>query len=191
MRICIYGASSNEIDKRYIEETEELGFELAKRGHSLVFGGGTNGLMGAAARGFTKGGGEIVGVAPKFFNVDGILYDKCTELIRPNTMRERKQILEDRSDAFVVVPGGIGTFDEFFEILTLKQLGRHNKPVAVYNINGYYDAMGKMIDTAIDGGFMREACREIFGIISEREEIIEYIEAYKTEAYEVNELKNI
>ncbi len=91
-----------------------LGKKLAERGHTLVlFGAGARGLMGAAARGASAGNGEIVGVAPTFFNVDGIIYGKCTELIRTETMRERKQIMEDRSDAFIMVPGGIGTFEEF------------------------------------------------------------------------------
>ena len=93
MNICVYGASSNNIDKSYITAMENLGVEMAKRGHTLVFGGGANGLMGAVARGMTKGGGKIVGISPKFFDVDGVLYDKCTEFIYTETMRERKQLL--------------------------------------------------------------------------------------------------
>ena len=88
MRLCLYGASSNLIDKKYIEATEKLGEEMAKRGHTLVFGGGANGLMGAAARGATKAGGEILGISPKFFDVDGVLYDKCTELSIPKQCRK-------------------------------------------------------------------------------------------------------
>ena len=102
-------------------------------------------MMGAVARGMTEVGGEILGVAPGFFNVDGILYEKCTEFIYTETMRQRKQIMEDRADAFVMTAGGIGTFEEFFEILTLKQLGRHNKPIAILNTNGYYDAMEQIL----------------------------------------------
>ncbi|MBO5370027.1 MAG: TIGR00730 family Rossman fold protein, partial [Clostridia bacterium] len=131
MRICVYGASSVKTDKKYIDAVENLCYKLASEGHSLVYGAGANGLMGAAARGFTKGGGHIIGVVPHFFNIDGILYDKCDELIRTETMRERKQIMEDKADVFVVVPGGVGTFDEFFEILTLKQLARHSKAMII------------------------------------------------------------
>ena len=87
MQICVYGASSNDIDARYLEAGEALGMEMARRGHGLVFGGGASGLMGAVARGMTQGGGAILGVAPSFFNVDGILYDKCTEFIYTDTMR--------------------------------------------------------------------------------------------------------
>lgn len=136
MKICVYGASSPTIDPKYIEMVEKMGEEMALRGHSLVFGGGANGLMGAAARGVKKGKGYIVGVIPKFFNEENIeaVYDECDELIEPDTMRQRKQIMEDNADAFIITPGGIGTFEEFFEILTLKQLCRHNKPIVIYNV---------------------------------------------------------
>ena len=149
MRICLYGASSNQIDEKYIEQTEEFGRILATHGHSLVYGGGAQGLMGAAARGVHEKNGFILGIAPSFFQVDGILFDQCSEFIYTETMRERKQIMEHRAEAFVMVPGGIGTFDEFFEIITLKQLGRHNKPVAIFNINGYYDSLVAMLENAV------------------------------------------
>ena len=139
MKICVYGASSNDIDAKYISAGEDFGRAMANAGHGMVFGGGANGMMGAAARGMTSCGGEIIGVVPKFFDVDGMLYDKCTEMIYTDTMRERKQIMEEKSDAFVMLPGGIGTFDEFFEILTLRQVGRHAKAIGVLNVSGYYD----------------------------------------------------
>ena len=131
MNICLYGASSTEIDKVYIEATEALGELLAKEGHSLVYGAGGAGLMGAAARGVKRGGGYIVGVVPSFLKVDGVLFDDCDETIFTNTMRERKQIMEERADAFIVTPGGIGTYEEFFEIYTLKQLGQLHKPIVI------------------------------------------------------------
>ena len=114
MVICIYGASSDQIDPAYLRAGEELGLAMARRGHSLVFGGGGHGLMGAVARGMTQGGGSITGVAPRFFNVDGSLYDGCTEFLYTDTMRERKALMEERADAFVMTPGGIGTYEEFF-----------------------------------------------------------------------------
>ena len=110
MNICLYGASSPDIDSRYIEAVEALGRQMARRGHSMVYGGGANGLMGAAARGMSAEGGHITGVAPKFFDNPGILYEKCDDFIFTETMAERKQIMEDRADAFLVVPGGIGTY---------------------------------------------------------------------------------
>ena len=136
MNICIYGASSAELKKIYYEKTEELGQLMGKRGHGLVFGGGKEGLMGAAARGVDREKGYILGIAPRFFDQPGVLYEHCTEFIFTENMRERKHLLESRSDATIVVPGGIGTYEEFFEILTLKQLERHNKAIVVLNVAG-------------------------------------------------------
>ena len=104
------------------------------RGHSLVYGGGAKGLMGAAARGVKRQGGHILGIAPSFFNVDGELFEDCDEFLYPDTMRERKKLLEEKSDAFVILPGGIGTCNEFFETLVLRSLGRLAKPIALFNI---------------------------------------------------------
>ena len=192
MRICIYGASSTLIDPKYIEETEILGEVLAGKGHGLVFGGGTEGLMGAAARGFARKGGEIIGIAPTFFlNVDGILYDQCTEFIYTETMRERKQLMEEKSDAFLVTPGGIGTFEEFFEILTLKQLGRHTKPILIYNIMGYFDSMKAMMEDAIEKKFMKDTCRELYTFVDTPEAVIDYLQKYTEPSAETKYYKNI
>lgn len=191
MNICVYGASSKTIDKSYIEDGEYLGEIMVERGHKLVFGGGANGLMGAVARGAYRKGGEIKGVVPKFFNVDGIIFENCTELIRPDTMRERKQIMEDSSDGFIITAGGIGTFEEFFEILTLKQLGRHNKPIAILNTNGYYDKMIEFIQHAIDGEFLNDECKFLYEFVETAEEALDYIENYDRDAIHITKLKNI
>lgn len=191
MNICVYGASSATLDKIYIDSAELLGRKIAERGHSLVFGAGANGLMGAAARGVFEKGGYIVGVIPTFFNVDGILFENCNELIRTETMRQRKQIMEDRADAFIMTPGGIGTFEEFFEILTLKQLARHKKPIAVYNVNGYYDAMEKMFDVAVEHNFIREKCKELYKMFTDADELITYLENYDEDFADAEEMKAI
>ena len=191
MRVCIYGASSCIIDDSFIKETEILAKKLAQNGYSLVFGCGANGLMGAAARGFYSEGAEIYGVVPKFFNVDGILFDNCTEIIRTDTMRERKQIMEDMSDAFITTPGGIGTFEEFFEMLTLKQLGRHSKPMVVYNINGYYDKLLDMLNTSVDEKFMNRETLELFAVIDNADDVIKYLKEYVPVEYTTEEMKHI
>lgn len=191
MKICVYGASSNAIDKSYLVSGEDLGREMAKRGHGLVFGGGAQGMMGAVARGMSEFGGEILGIAPSFFNVDGVLYEKCTNFLYTETMRQRKQLMEEHADAFVMTPGGIGTFEEFFEILTLKQLGRHNKPIAILNTGGYYDAMAQMLQTAVEQNFMKAACLKLYGIFEEPGELISYLEGYKADPADVTGLKNI
>lgn len=191
MNICLYGASSSETSKSYISRVEQLGEKLALRGHTLVFGGGAQGLMGAAVRGATRCGGRSVGVAPSFLNVDGILFQNCTELIYTDTMRDRKQIMEDRAEAFITVPGGIGTFEEFFEILTLKQLGRHNKPIVIFNLDGYYENMQKMLETAIEQNFMKPACRELYMFCDDPDAALDYIESYDPAAFDIRHLKNI
>ena len=191
MNICVYGSSSDAIDKKFITEGERLGEELVKRGHTLVFGAGAAGLMGAAARGAFRQKGKIIGVAPKFFNVDGVLFENCDELIRPDTMRERKQILEDSSDAFIMTPGGIGTYEEFFEVLTLKQLDRHNKPIVVLNTNGYYDAMHELMKTTAKGGFMREFTLKLYEIFDTVDEVLDYIENYVPFEYDLDDVKHV
>ena len=176
MKICVYGASSNVIAQHYIEAGETLGLAMAKRGHSLVFGGGASGMMGAAARGMTKGGGEIIGVAPRFFDVDGILYQDCTEFIFTDTMRERKSIMEEKADAFIMTPGGIGTFEEFYEILTLRQLGRHKKPIAILNVADYYRPFLQMQEQAIGQNFMKPECAALCGWFEDCEKLLDYLE---------------
>ena len=179
MNICVYGASSNAIDKSYIEAIEALGECIARHGHGLVFGGGNGGAMGAAARGADRvEGAHIIGVAPTFFPVDGVLYPHCTEFHYTETMRERKKLLEDMSDAFIIAPGGVGTFDELFEILTLKQLGRHNKPMVLFNVNGYYDPLIAMLEHAAEGKFLNETTIELVRVFDTLDGMMEYIEGY-------------
>ncbi|MBR2489615.1 MAG: TIGR00730 family Rossman fold protein [Clostridia bacterium] len=192
MRICVYGAASPTIDPMYIEKVEQMGKIMVERGHSLVFGGGGNGLMGAAARGVKSAGGYILGVIPKFFDDEKVeaICDFCDELVLPDTMRQRKQIMEDNADAFIVVPGGIGTFEEFFEILTLKQLCRHNKPIAIYNIEGYYDDINAAMQKAIQKNFIKENCNELYKVTEDLNELFGYIETPAEQIRTVKELKD-
>lgn len=192
MRLCVYGAASPTIDKNYIEKVEILGKMMVERGHSLVFGGGGNGLMGAAARGVRSKGGYILGVIPKFFGDETVeeIYDVCDKLVEPDTMRERKQIMEDNADGFIVTPGGIGTFEEFFEILTLKQLCRHNKPIAIYNINGYYNDLESVMKNAISKNFIKENCLDLYKITDDLEELFAYLEAPVEGPRIIKELKD-
>ncbi|MBR2081143.1 MAG: TIGR00730 family Rossman fold protein [Oscillospiraceae bacterium] len=189
MRICVYGASSDAIDSMFIRAGETLGERMAERGHELVFGGGAHGMMGAVARGMTKKGGRIIGVAPSFFQVDGVLYEQCDEFLYTETMRERKQLMEDRADAFIMTAGGIGTLEEFFEILTLRQLERHKKPIAVLNTDGYYDSVTEMLKTAVERRFMREANLTLFGTFNDPDALLDYLENGGGETVDVQKLK--
>ena len=191
MNICLYGASSPDIDISYINAVFELGAQLAKRGHTLVFGGGAQGLMGAAARGVTSENGKIIGISPSFFNVDGILYDKCTELIYTEDMRSRKRLMEQKADAFETVPGGIGTYEEFFEILTLKQLSQHTKPMALFNINGYFDGLIGALENTVREGFMKKECMRLFRAFDDVGQMLDYVESGDDEELGDIRFKNI
>ena len=192
MKICVYGAASPKIDKEYIEKVEALGEEIANRGHSLVFGGGGNGLMGAAARGVFAKGGYIEGVIPAFFEDESIeaVFPNCNMVYETETMRERKQKMEDLSDAFVIVPGGIGTFEEFFEIMTLRQLCRHNKPIALYNIKGYYNELNAMMQAAVEKGFVRSAVEDLYLTTDNLTELFTFLETPQPENQLVKALKD-
>lgn len=180
MKICVFGAASAHIDEIYIRETELLCENLARRGHTLVFGAGATGLMGAAARGFKRGGGLIHGVIPHFFREEGVeaIYGDCDEITYTATMAERKAKMEDEAEAFVITPGGIGTFEEFFEVLTLKQLGRHNKAMVIFNIENYYDDLEKFMQTVTERKFITFKCNELYSVASSAEEVVSYLENY-------------
>lgn len=175
MNICVYGSASDKINKTFLTETEKLGSLIAKHGYGLVFGGGGAGVMGACARGAYANNGRITGVVPSFFNVDGVLFDKCTKTIYTDTMRERKKTLEELSDVFVVAPGGIGTFDEFFEIFTLQNLKRHDKPIFILNILGYYDGILDTLKIAVEGAFLAREALDRLIVTQTPEELIEKI----------------
>ena len=185
MKICVFGASSRDLAQVYYDEAYALGAILAERGHVIVFGGGTSGLMGSVARGAKSEGGYIIGVAPKFFDEPGILHKECDEMIFTETMGERKKAMEDMSEAFVTLPGGIGTFEEFFEALTLKQLGRHAKAMAVLNTLGYYDSMESMLQKAVDERFFPEDGHALYAIFSDCKALLDYVESYKAEPEDV------
>lgn len=191
MKICVYGAASSEIDKCFVEAGEELGRKMAERNIGLVFGGGRNGMMGAVARGVAENGGNILGISPKFFEENNaeISFPECSEFIHTDTMRERKRLLDEKSDAFIITPGGIGTFDEFFEILTLKQLGRHNKAIVIFNIDNYYDNMLKMMQNSIERKFITEDCVELYKVVTTVEEALDYIEKYDPTDVDISKVK--
>ena len=191
MKICVYGAASSKIGKNFINAGEELGRQMVERGHELVFGGGANGMMGAVARGAFEKQGNILGIVPKFFeeNVAEITFPNCTGLINPDTMRERKKLLDESSDAFIITPGGIGTFDEFFEILTLKQLGRHNKAIVVFNVDGYYDHLLEMMKYSIEQEFITDNCVDLFKVTTTIDETLDYIEKYNPSDIDIDAVK--
>lgn len=191
MNICVYGAASDSIGAIYKNAGEQLGEEMARRGHALIFGGGAAGMMGAAARGMSRGGGHITGIAPSFFDVDGVLFPECDEYIFTETMRERKKQLEDLSDGFIITPGGVGTFDEFFEILTLRQLNRHQKPMAILNTEGYYEYMLAMMQNAVDQHFMTPLNFDLFYVSDRVGDVLDYLENPGDAFHGISELRDL
>lgn len=191
MNICVYGAASDDIADVFKTAGEKMGEALARRGHGLVFGGGASGMMGAVARGADRGGGHIISIAPSFFDVDGILYPQCDEYIFTDTMRIRKQKMEDLSDAFIISPGGIGTFDEFFEILTLRQLDRHRKPIALLNTEGYYDPLLAMLRHTADTSFMDSRSFDLFFVSDEIDAVLNYVEHPPVLHFDVKKLRHV
>lgn len=191
MNICVYGAASDSIGAIYKNAGEQLGEEMARRGHALIFGGGAAGMMGATARGMSRGGGHITGIAPSFFNVDGVLFPECDEYIFTETMRERKKQLEDLSDGFIITPGGVGTFDEFFEILTLRQLNRHQKPMAILNTEGYYEYMLAMMQNAVDQHFMTPLNFDLFYVSDRVGDVLDYLENPGDAFHGISELRDL
>lgn len=181
MRICVFGAASAHIDDKYITAVEELGERMAARGHELVFGGGGSGLMGAAARGVKRGGGYVHGIVPSFFRDDGVevLFDDSDKTTYTDDMSERKRIMEDLAEAYIIVPGGVGTLDEFFEILTLKQLGRHDKAIVVYNIDGYFDALESFMVCMADERFVTRECKNMYVQVVSVNAALDAIENYR------------
>lgn len=176
MKLCVYGASSDRIDRTYLDAGGELGRELARRGHTLVFGGGATGLMGTVVRGVSAEGGRSIGVSPKFFDEPGVLYAECSQTIFTDTMRERKERMEREADGFIMTPGGIGTYEEFFEILTLKQLGRHEKPIGILNAGGYFDHLEQLLQMTADRGFMHADCLQLYYMTDDVGKLLDYME---------------
>ena len=191
MKIAVYGAASSLIDSSYKQAGKELGEKIVERGHGLVFGGGANGMMGAVAEGVYEKGGYILGVVPEFFHKANaeISFKKCTDYIYTDTMRERKRQMEENCDAFIILPGGIGTLDEFFEILTLKQLGRHNKAIVLYNINGFFDELDDMMTKSIKENFITDDCKELYTVCTDIDEILKFIEEYDSSEIDLSKVK--
>lgn len=174
MKVCIYGSASQTLEEKYYTETEKLGRLLGAKGHTLVFGGGRHGMMGAAVRGFMAEGAETIAVVPTFFS-DDVIQDGCTKYVRHETMRERKAYFEENSDVFIVTPGGIGTFEEFFEVLTLCSLGRMDKRIVIFNQDGYYSKLLGFMKDAADAGFIAEKVAGLYTVYDTAEEVAENI----------------
>lgn len=153
--VCVYCGSSARVDQVYKDAASELGRTIAENGWNVVYGGGRVGLMGLVADSALGAGGKVFGVIPKHIQAREIDHTELTELHIVDSMHIRKQMMVDRADAFVILAGGLGTLDEFFELLTWKQLGLHDKPIVMVNIHGYWDKMIEAIRHLAAEKFMR------------------------------------
>ena len=176
--ICVYASSSIKLKDVYYQAASDLGRRIAQRGWGIVFGAGTRGLMGALARGAAEHDGNIIGVIPDLMNKTGIVYEQCTTLYNTPTMRERKALMEENADAFVALPGGFGTLEEILEIITLKQLGYHSKPVVLLNINGFYDHLIKQFEETVHQSFAEPSTIDAFAVFDDIDNALSYIDTY-------------
>ncbi|RYG54531.1 MAG: TIGR00730 family Rossman fold protein [Chitinophagaceae bacterium] len=160
-RVTVFCGSSSGIDRVFEEQAYALGKALAERNIGLVYGGASIGLMGAVANGVLDGGGEVIGVLPDFLQKKEIAHAGLTELIIVETMHERKTKMNELSDGVITLPGGFGTMEEFFEMLTWAQLGLHGKPVGLLNVNGFYDELLSLVHTMVNKGFLKQVNQEM------------------------------
>ena len=178
--ICVFCGSSQAVEDSYKSVATELGREIGKRGADLVYGGASIGLMGCVARGVHEEKGKVIGILPEFFRKKDIEYLDADELIVTKDMRERKAKMDERSDAFIVLPGGIGTLEETMEILSMRQLKLTNKPLVFISTGGFYDKLNETFASMIEQKFAKENIRNMFAMTSDPKGALEYIFSYTT-----------
>lgn len=174
--LCVYCASSDRLDSKYYTAAEDLGHAMVPRGWGLVYGGGNVGMMGKVAGAVRATGGHVVGVIPEFMVEKELAYSECNELIRVQTMRERKRVMEERAEAFVALPGGWGTLEEIMEIITLRQLDVVRKPCIFLNQDGFYDDLLRFFDRMVAEKFNRPSNLKLFSVAHRVEDIFPLIE---------------
>lgn len=179
MNICVFGSSSERLEAAYYNTAEALGAAIAQAGAGMVFGGGRIGLMGGTARGAHAHGGRIVGVIPEKLHQPGIAFPGCTQLIVTATMHERKQTMENLADAFITLPGGFGTLEELLEVITLKQLGYHNKPVVILNQDGFFDNTLEQFEVLFATGFAHVDYRLVYSVAYSAQEAVQQVMRYE------------
>jgi uncharacterized protein (TIGR00730 family) len=173
--VTVYCSSSTEIAPAYFRAGADLGTAIARNGWTLVYGGNRIGLMAAVADAARAAGGKVVGITPQLMLDHGIGDDLCDELVVTSGMRERKALLEQRGDAFVALPGGLGTFEELFEVLVARLLGYHDKPIVLLNVAGYYDRLIAAVEHGIGEGFIKPKSRRAWHVAADVEGAVNYL----------------
>ena len=182
--VTVYCSSSGALEPHFADAARDLGAALAARGIALVYGGGAIGLMGEGARAAKAGGGRVVGIITQKLKDHEQAWDGCDELAVVATMQERRRMLMDRGDGYIVMPGGLGTYEEFFEVLVARQLGDHVKPIAIVNHGRYYDPLIAMIEHGIEHRFVRPAIRGVLSVVDTGHDAIEALLAHEPGAHD-------
>jgi cytokinin riboside 5'-monophosphate phosphoribohydrolase len=177
--VTVYCSSSRTIDPVFFDAGEELGAALARNGWALVYGGNHIGLMGVLADAVRAAGGKVIGITPQLMVDKGVADEQADELIVTDSMPHRKQLMEQRGDAFIALPGGLGTFEEIFEIIVGRQLRFHTKPVVLLNIDGYYDPLLQMIEHGIERRFIKAKARELYYVAADVAAAMEHLRIYR------------
>jgi cytokinin riboside 5'-monophosphate phosphoribohydrolase len=181
--VTVFCGSSDAVDPKYFAAAVELGGEMARRGWRLVYGGGSVGLMGALARAVLDGGGHVTGVIPRVLLELGVGETKVSELVVTDGLRDRKAIMDERGDAFVALPGGLGTMEEVLEALTLKQLGYHRKAVVVLDLDGFFDPLWAQFQRGVDEGFIKPEFLDLWYPAPDVDALVRYLEGYEPHRY--------
>jgi cytokinin riboside 5'-monophosphate phosphoribohydrolase len=184
--LCVFCASSRDLDPKYYAVGEEVGRQMVQRGWGLVYGGGNSGLMGSVARAVTGAGGYVVGVIPEFMKERELAYSPAQELITVTTMRERKQIMDERASAFLTLPGGIGTLEELLEIMTLRYIAVMDKPVVLLNQDGFYDDLLRLFDRMTTERFKSQGLHKVLSVANVLEEVWPFLD--QPDAFESDEI---
>lgn len=179
-KICVYCGSADHLNPEYLASAHRMGELIARRKMHLVFGAGSTGLMGAVADGALEAGGEVTGVIPEYFNTPQLAHIRLTHLEVVQTIHQRKARMAELADAFIALPGGYGTFEELFEILTWAQIGLHHKPIGLLNVLSYFDPMIKMIEHARAEGFIYNEHRSLFVHALQPDELITALEEFES-----------
>jgi uncharacterized protein (TIGR00730 family) len=169
--ICVFCGAQNAVPKAHLDMAKQLGNDMAAAGKQLVYGGGDCGLMGAVANGVLEKGGRALGVFPRSLGRIEVEHKGLTNMVMVDSMHERKQIMYDNAEVFVILPGGFGTLDEMFEVITWRQIKIHEKLVVVYNHDGYWDHLLTLMDHMIHLGFARPETRQFYTIANTKDEL--------------------
>ncbi|MGR6064516.1 TIGR00730 family Rossman fold protein [Bacillus velezensis] len=176
--ICVFAGSNPGVNEEYKRKAAELGEYMAEQGIGLVYGGSRVGLMGTVADALMAGGGKAVGVMPSGLFSGEIVHQNLTELIEVSGIHERKAKMSELADGYIAMPGGFGTYEELFEVLCWAQIGIHQKPIGLYNVNGYFEPMMKMVKYSIQEGFSNESHLKLIHSSSRPDELIEQMNRY-------------